>query len=122
MCDFSQYCLLRARAGSGKTTTLIYKLHLLFKKLQYAHNQVILLAFNRNAAKEINERIRDNIGIHSKNAMTFHSLAGRILSRNEGKYQEEEDDEEISDDHFEEDENEKKYDTVAIRNVLKSVM
>ena len=71
---------LVARAGSGKTTTLINRAAFLQKHCGIPPNQILLLAFNRKAAEEISERIRKvTKGQPSPHAMTFHALAYRIV-------------------------------------------
>lgn len=78
--DLSSQILLQARAWSGKTTTLIYKTHFLLNELQYKKNEIIFLAFNKSAVNDVNEKFAQNWIDRFQNAMTFHSLAGRIGS------------------------------------------
>ncbi len=78
--DISPQILLQARAWSGKTTTLIYKTHFLLNELQYRKNEIIFLAFNKSAVEDVNEKFSKNWIEQFQNAMTFHSLAGRIGS------------------------------------------
>jgi len=78
--------LLKARAGSGKTTTIAYKVFFLINKENVNPDDIMILAFNRKAAREIRERIIDSkrFGIRSfKNARTFHSLAYQIVQPKE---------------------------------------
>lgn len=79
--DMSQYLLVQARAWCGKTTTLSYKTHFLIKELGIRADEIIFLAFNRRAAAEINKKFTDSKMPDFQNAMTFHSLAGRLLSK-----------------------------------------
>ena len=46
-----------ARAGSGKTTTLVYRALFLMKHCHIAPSEMLLLAFNRKAALEIRRRL-----------------------------------------------------------------
>jgi DNA helicase-4 len=46
-----------ARAGSGKTTTLVYRTYFLIKHCNIKAEEILLLAFNRKAAQEIRKRI-----------------------------------------------------------------
>ncbi len=78
--DDSKHLLLKARAGTWKTTSLVYKTHFLIKGCGISSNEIAFLAFNRDAAKEINERFW-RIGLEDcENAMTWHSFAWRLLS------------------------------------------
>lgn len=71
--------LIRARAGSGKTRTLAALAALSIHDESLCPDQVLVLAFNNQAAKEIGERIREAATIDSfRNARTFHSLAWRL--------------------------------------------
>lgn len=46
-----------ARAGSGKTTTLVYRAFFLMKHCGVSPNEMLLLAFNRKAALEMRRRL-----------------------------------------------------------------
>ena len=46
-----------ARAGSGKTTTLVYRAFFLMKHCGVSPNEMLLLAFNRKAAIEVRRRL-----------------------------------------------------------------
>ncbi|GHU07003.1 hypothetical protein AGMMS50225_03230 [Betaproteobacteria bacterium] len=46
-----------ARAGSGKTMTLVYRTFFLLKHCRVSPNEILILAFNRKAALEIRRRI-----------------------------------------------------------------
>ncbi len=68
-----------ARAGSGKTTTLVSRAIFLQKHCRIPHNNIMLLAFNRKAAKEIKERLEKYFGDNTPHVMTFHALAYAII-------------------------------------------
>lgn len=68
-----------ARAGSGKTTTLINRAIFLQRHCHISPNQLILLAFNRKAAEEIKERLEKYFGDSIPHVMTFHALAYAII-------------------------------------------
>ena len=77
--------LLKARAGSGKTTVIGMRTVLLVEKYNTHQDNVMLLAFNRGAAKEIESRIQSAYKMPTfSNARTFHSLAMRIVQPEEG--------------------------------------
>ncbi|MCQ2564410.1 MAG: UvrD-helicase domain-containing protein, partial [Clostridia bacterium] len=77
--------LVTARAGSGKTRTLVAKLIYLFEKQNMNKNNVLAFCFNRDAKEEINKRL---MGCEINNqqryqdydvASTFHSFALNCL-------------------------------------------
>jgi DNA helicase-4 len=70
----AKYILLKARAGSGKTEVLVQRTKRLLKS-GIKSNEILLLAFNKNIANEMAERIGENF----KNAKTFHSFAYSIV-------------------------------------------
>ncbi|MDO8497199.1 MAG: UvrD-helicase domain-containing protein [bacterium] len=79
--DIHQNLLLRARAGSGKTTTLASKIAYLIHGEMIDPNNIVALCFNAAAAKNIIEKLKDDFAIEYKekqNIATFHSLAGQI--------------------------------------------
>jgi DNA helicase-4 len=72
--------LLKARAGSGKTTVIAYKTMVLLDKENVKPDHILILTFNRTAAKEIGDRIRKKLGFKNfNNARTFHSLAYQLV-------------------------------------------
>ena len=72
--------LVGARAGSGKTRLIAYRTALLLQEGVQNPDEIMILAFNVNAAQEIRNRIRREFGFEQfKNARTFHSLAHRLV-------------------------------------------
>lgn len=68
-----------ARAGSGKTRVLVAKAFYLIKFYKVNPDSILLLAFNRNAAREIQDRLKSLLEIDAfYTARTFHSLAYQI--------------------------------------------
>jgi hypothetical protein len=72
--------LIKARAGSGKTRTLCARASLSITDENLDPNQVLVLAFNKSAASEVQQRIQkmSNVSGYS-NARTFHSLAYQLV-------------------------------------------
>ena len=89
-----------ARAGSGKTTTLVYRAFFLIKHCGVSPGEMLLLAFNKKAALEmrrrlltlfdpqaesswnddgIQEKVTEERNIQLPHVMTFHALANRIV-------------------------------------------
>ncbi len=68
-----------ARAGSGKTRTLTARAMFLETHCGVAPGELLLLAFNREAAREMRGRIADTVGTDSPHVMTFHALANAIV-------------------------------------------
>ena len=72
-----------APAGSGKTAVIAAKTVHLSEDLRIPAKQILLLAYNRDAAKELNQRLR-RLGNNAK-AATFHSFAMKILGAANGR-------------------------------------
>ncbi len=71
--------LLCARAGTGKTLTISAKVWHLIKNRGVSPNEIMVLAFNKEAAIEVRDRI--NLYLHGEdflNARTFDSLAYQV--------------------------------------------
>ena len=68
-----------ARAGSGKTTTLIQRAVFLQKHCGVAPHEILLLAFNTKAATQMHDKLKLNLGNFSPQAMTFHALAYALV-------------------------------------------
>ena len=80
--------LVTARAGSWKTQVIAWKTAYLLDSEKLDTSDILLLSFNKKAATEINNRIiqfwkiakTNNLNLLTfQNAMTFHSLAYKIL-------------------------------------------
>ena len=68
-----------ARAGSGKTSTLVNRALFLQKHCGIAPGEMLLLAFNRKAAEEIRERLTVQLQGSVPHVMTFHALAYALV-------------------------------------------
>lgn len=78
----SQYTLVLAGAGSGKTRVLVHRIAWLCLEKQYSANSIFAVTFTNKAAAEMQERIESLIGESYLNGMwvgTFHGLAHRLL-------------------------------------------
>lgn len=77
----SERLLVQARAGSGKTRTICARAVLAIQDESLTTNQVLILAFNKAAAGEVQERVHKKLDTDDyRNARTFHSLAYRLVS------------------------------------------
>ena len=76
--------LVLAGAGSGKTSVITAKAAYLINAGIRRPNEILLLAFARNAAKEMSERIEERCGMPVE-ARTFHALANHIIGAVEGR-------------------------------------
>ena len=74
---------LIARAGSGKTSTLVNRAIFLQRHCGIKSSAILLLAFNRKAAQEIRERLQKNLQNDPPYAMTFHALAYHLVHPDE---------------------------------------
>ncbi len=72
-----------ARAGSGKTSTLVNRAIFLQKHCGIKPSEILLLAFNRKAAQEIRERLQKHLQNDPPYAMTFHALAYHLVHPDE---------------------------------------
>ena len=75
--------LLKARAGSGKTSTICLKTLLLKEKYNIKPEEILILAFNKDAKTKIREDLYEKYGFENKNfqnAKTFHSFAKSIYN------------------------------------------
>ena len=64
-----------ARAGSGKTLTIVNRAFFLQKHCRVDPHEMLLLAFNKQAAEEMRKRLRVVIEGDIPHIMTFHALA-----------------------------------------------
>ena len=79
--DPYQHQRILASAGSGKTTTIAARIAWLLTHARCTADQIVLLTFSRNAAREMLHRVRRLIGPVSLWAGTFHALANTILKQ-----------------------------------------
>jgi DNA helicase-4 len=77
--------LLLAGAGTGKTSVMVGRAGYLINSRQAEHDEILLLAYGRKAADEMDERIKDKLSTDKISATTFHSLGLRIIAQVEGK-------------------------------------
>jgi DNA helicase IV len=81
--------LVSAAAGSGKTSTLVGKVGYLLSAGHATKEEILLLAFNRSAAKEIGERIAADLspmlGGGAIEARTFHGFGLSVIADATGK-------------------------------------
>ena len=83
--DDSHRTMVIASAGSGKTTTLLGKYVFLLKENLATPQEILVLAFNRDIAKEINQKIQKLVqgDVHPE-VYTFHKLGKILLQRAKG--------------------------------------
>ena len=77
--------LVLAGAGSGKTSVLVARAGWLLRRQEAEPGQILLLAFGRQAAEEMNERIQERLGSVAIQAKTFHALALQIIQQGNRK-------------------------------------
>ncbi|PWC14241.1 DNA helicase IV [Brenneria roseae subsp. americana] len=73
--------LVLAGAGSGKTSVLVARAAWLMYRGEATPDQILLLAFGRKAAEEMNERIQSRLHTEEIQAKTFHALALYIIQQ-----------------------------------------
>jgi len=78
-----------AAAGSGKTSTMVAKTGYLLRQSLAAPEQILLLAFNRDAADELGARVRERLSdfdnIEAVTAQTFHTFGLAVIGKATGK-------------------------------------
>ncbi|ENV21238.1 hypothetical protein F963_02830 [Acinetobacter bereziniae NIPH 3] len=80
-----------AAAGSGKTSTIVGKVGYALLTGLYKPEEILVLAFNKNAGDELNERInlrlKDILAPYNSKiqALNFHQLGVRIIGKGTGK-------------------------------------
>ena len=77
--------LVLAGAGSGKTSVLVARAGWLLARRLASADQILLLAFGRHAAEEMNDRIQRRLDVADMQARTFHSLALHIIREGSNK-------------------------------------
>lgn len=79
--------LVVAAAGSGKTSVIVSKACWLIRRELRAPSELLLLAYAKEAQKEMDERIRCHLDEDAGNPLvsTFHALGRKIISEAEGK-------------------------------------
>lgn len=77
--------LVLAGAGSGKTSVLVARAGWLLQRGEATEDQILLLAFGRQAAQEMDERIASRLHTEAISARTFHSLALHIIQQGSKK-------------------------------------
>jgi DNA helicase-4 len=87
---FDERILLVASAGSGKTSTMVAKAGYALKKGYFKAEEVLLLAFNSDAADELGERVRQRLkplGLPAGDvqAKTFHAFGLDVIGSATGK-------------------------------------
>ncbi len=73
--------LLLAGAGTGKTSVMIGRAGFLVESKQALYKEILLLAYGRQAANELDERIRDKLTTDEIKAATFHRIGLSIISQ-----------------------------------------
>ena len=74
---------VQARAGAGKTRTLVTRALFLQRHCRVPPRSMLLLAFNNKAAKEMKGRLSEVLGDDLPHVMTFHALAHALVQPEE---------------------------------------
>ena len=75
--------LVVAGAGTGKTSTVVGKVSYLIKKKEIISDEILALAYGKDAAKEMRERVKEKTG-EDIEIRTFHSIGRSIVQYYEG--------------------------------------
>ncbi len=71
--------LILAGAGTGKTSTMVGRVGYMLQSKQATSEQILLLAYGKKAASEMDERIRETLQVYDVSANTFHALGLKII-------------------------------------------
>ena len=78
-----------AAAGSGKTSTMVAKTGYILIERLATGDQILLLAFNTDAAKQLDERCKQRLALYdgakALTAKTFHSFSLDVIAKATGK-------------------------------------
>jgi len=77
--------LVLAGAGTGKTSVMIGRAGYLIKDGQALPDQILMLAFGKDAARELRDRASTNLGTEEICIQTFHKLGQDIIAAVEGR-------------------------------------
>ena len=80
--------LVVAAAGSGKTSVIVAKAGWLIKREMRRPNELLLLAFARDARKEMEDRVQERLGAGAGREVkvsTFHALGLEIIGQAQGR-------------------------------------
>ncbi len=77
--------LVLAGAGTGKTSAIVGKAGYLVESQSAKPEEILMLAFARKAADEMQERVEQRIGENDLTVKTFHGLGKEIIAKVEGK-------------------------------------
>ena len=79
----SSHVQVVARAGSGKTSTLVNHALFLQRHCNIKSSEILLLAFNKKAVQEVKERLQKYFQSDIPHVITFHALAYRLVHPDE---------------------------------------
>jgi DNA helicase IV len=87
---FDNRMLVVASAGSGKTSTMVAKAGYALRRRLIPADRILMLAFNADAAKELQQRTRERLGPMGLDAgqvvaKTFHAFGLEIIGQATGK-------------------------------------
>lgn len=76
--------LVIAGAGSGKTSVMVARVGYVIQKYGVQPHEILLLAFNKSAAEELQERISERLNLSGIKSSTFHALGLEIIAKSTG--------------------------------------
>lgn len=84
--SFDNRTLLVASAGSGKTSTMVAKCGYALKQGYFNQENILLLAFNNDAAKELQKRVNQRFAKHALPSQdlaikTFHAFGLEVIGK-----------------------------------------
>ena len=77
--------LIIAGAGSGKTSVMVARVGYVLQKYGLSPDEILVIAFGKTAAKELQERIEERLNLTGIDVSTFHAFGQNVIAMSEGK-------------------------------------
>lgn len=83
--DNSQFLLVTAGAGSGKTLTILGKINYLIKEKKLQEQDLLCISFTKASAESLKQKIKRNLNLQVP-TYTFHKLSLEIIKKSKLHY------------------------------------
>lgn len=83
--DESEYLLVTAGAGSGKTLTILGKINYLIKEKKLQEEDLLCISFTKSSAESLKQKIQNELNLNIQ-TYTFHKLSLEIIKKSKLSY------------------------------------
>ena len=83
--DESDYLLVTAGAGSGKTLTILGKINYLIKEKKLQEEDLLCISFTKSSAESLKQKIQNELNLNIQ-TYTFHKLSLEIIKKSKLSY------------------------------------